>query len=324
MLVLANSRDELLTAADQIRSVSPGLLLLAVALEAASYTAYAAGQRAVLVGAGGPPLGLPALTATAVLAQAAADCVPGGVAVTAVVSFRQFTRRGVPRVLAGWVLALSSGGYVAALAVLTLVAVQLAGASDALPGLRPLSLAVVAVLGALAVAALALVRRGGLAQLETRVRRRLARWRRRPLDTAPRWAQQLRETDTNGGVLVRLACLMLLSWTADVLVLVTAFHALGTSSPGSGLLLAYCAGQLAASVPVTPGGLGVVEGSLTLALVAFGGDAQGTLTAVLLYRLVSFWALLPAGALCWLALRRGSRVPQTETSGALAVAEAPQ
>jgi uncharacterized protein (TIRG00374 family) len=69
------------------------------------------------------------------------------------------------------------------------------------------------------------------------------------------------------------------------------------------LLLAYCAGQIAASLPVTPGGIGVVEGSITLALVAFGGAETITLAAVLLYRLIAYWGCLPAGGLAWLALR---------------------
>jgi uncharacterized protein (TIRG00374 family) len=70
------------------------------------------------------------------------------------------------------------------------------------------------------------------------------------------------------------------------------------------IALAYAAGQLVAVLPVTPGGLGIVEGSLTFALVAYGGAREQTLAAVLLYRLVSYWGLLPAGALCYLGLRR--------------------
>jgi uncharacterized protein (TIRG00374 family) len=58
------------------------------------------------------------------------------------------------------------------------------------------------------------------------------------------------------------------------------------------------------ALPFTPGGLGVVEGGLTATLVAFGGCPAGTLTAVLLYRLVSHWAVVPAGVLAWLVLRR--------------------
>ena len=60
-------------------------------------------------------------------------------------------------------------------------------------------------------------------------------------------------------------------WIADCGCLAFAFLAVGSPVPWQGLLLAYCAAQLAVNLPITPGGLGVVEGSLTVALVAFGG-----------------------------------------------------
>jgi uncharacterized membrane protein YbhN (UPF0104 family) len=97
---------------------------------------------------------------------------------------------------------------------------------------------------------------------------------------------------------------MLLSWIADLSVLALAFVALGERPPWAGLVLAYCLGQAASALPFTPGGLAVVEGGLTATLVAFGGCPAGTLTAVLLYRLISHWAVVPAGGLVWLALRR--------------------
>jgi uncharacterized membrane protein YbhN (UPF0104 family) len=97
---------------------------------------------------------------------------------------------------------------------------------------------------------------------------------------------------------------MLLSWLADLSVLALAFVALGERPPWAGLVLAYCLGQAASALPFTPGGLAVVEGGLTATLVAFGGCPAGTLTAVLLYRLISHWAIVPVGGLVWLALRR--------------------
>ena len=96
---------------------------------------------------------------------------------------------------------------------------------------------------------------------------------------------------------------MLGSWFCDIAVLGVAYAAVGTSPPWAGLLLAYCAGHIASALPVTPGGIGVVEGSLTLALVAFGGAASITLAAVLMYRLIAYWACIPLGGLAWLLLR---------------------
>jgi len=89
------------------------------------------------------------------------------------------------------------------------------------------------------------------------------------------------------------------NWALDACCLVAAFLAVGAEVPWRPLLLAYGAAQLAANLPITPGGLGVVEGSLTIALVAYGGGESATVAAVLLYRLMSFWALLPVGYIGW-------------------------
>jgi uncharacterized membrane protein YbhN (UPF0104 family) len=98
------------------------------------------------------------------------------------------------------------------------------------------------------------------------------------------------------------------------------FLAVGAGVPWKGLLLAYGAGQLAANLPITPGGLGVVEGSITIAIVAFGGAATSTVVAVLLYRVISFWLILPAGwsamaLLAWSGRRRPWTMPAAGKPG---------
>lgn len=318
VLVLVNSRDELLAAASQISGVAPLWVVLAALLEVLSYTAYAAAQR-VLLRAGGAQVGLLAITLAAIVAQAFANCVPGGLAVSGLTGYRQLTRRGVRPVLAGWVLVLSSGLFMAALALLSLVAAQIAGDSSPVPGLQATSAALA--VGLAVVTGVLLLLRNQLdpARAEVVIRARLARlarWRRRRAGVGNRsrgegdvpgeapWTAQVSTFRVGPWVLAGGLLCMLLSWLFDVAVLVAAFRAVAALAPWRGLLLAYCAGQVAAAVPVTPGGLGVVEGSLTLALVAFGGSEHTTLAAVLLYRLVSFWGLFPVAAVGWALLRR--------------------
>ena len=78
-------------------------------------------------------------------------------------------------------------------------------------------------------------------------------------------------------------------------------------------------GQMAAAVPLTPGGVGVVETTMTAALVAQGIPATTAAVTVLGWRLVSHWLPLAVGlgtvliaivivinALAW-AARRGGR-----------------
>jgi uncharacterized protein (TIRG00374 family) len=93
------------------------------------------------------------------------------------------------------------------------------------------------------------------------------------------------------------------NWTLDCACLGLAFAAVGAPVPWRGLLLAYGGAQLAANLPITPGGLGVVEGSLSIALVYYGGVLDSTVAAVLLYRIISYWALLPFGWSSWALLR---------------------
>jgi uncharacterized membrane protein YbhN (UPF0104 family) len=63
-------------------------------------------------------------------------------------------------------------------------------------------------------------------------------------------------------------------------------------------------GSLAAwaELPITPGGVGIVEGGLVLTLVAYGGSPVSSTAAVLVYRSISFWLLILVGWLAW-ALR---------------------
>jgi uncharacterized membrane protein YbhN (UPF0104 family) len=112
------------------------------------------------------------------------------------------------------------------------------------------------------------------------------------------------------------------NWLWDCLTLALCFLAVGEGVPWQGLLLAYGAAQLAVNIPITPGGLGVVEGSLTIALVAYGGPKEATVAAVVLYRLISFWGLLAVGWVAWAALayqtRRHERAHALAEAGAVA------
>lgn len=56
-------------------------------------------------------------------------------------------------------------------------------------------------------------------------------------------------------------------------------------------------------IPITPGGLGVVEAVLTATLVGFGAPRGVAILGVISYRLVNFWLPIPLGAAAYLSLR---------------------
>lgn len=69
--------------------------------------------------------------------------------------------------------------------------------------------------------------------------------------------------------------------------------------------LVYLAGGAIGSLAPTPGGLGAVEAALSAGLTAAGMPAAAALSAVLLYRIATFWLPVPAGWVClnWLQRR---------------------
>src|SRR4029079_8484301 len=84
-------------------------------------------------------------------------------------------------------------------------------------------------------------------------------------------------------------------WTFDYLTLLAALAAVGSTPRASLVLLSFCAAQLLAQIPLTPGGLGFVEAGLTGMLTLAGVSAGDAVLATFAYRLFSYWLALPAG-----------------------------
>jgi hypothetical protein len=85
------------------------------------------------------------------------------------------------------------------------------------------------------------------------------------------------------------------NWAFDLLCLAFSIKAAGAHVPWWGIVLAWAAGSGGASLNLTPGGLGVVEVALTGALVALRVPSTQALTAVLLYRGITFWLAIVIG-----------------------------
>ena len=89
----------------------------------------------------------------------------------------------------------------------------------------------------------------------------------------------------------------------DLLSLDLVFVAL-RYQPGFGpLAVAYAAANIASAIPVTPGGLGVIEVTLVAITVGFGAPRPTAVLAVLGYRIVNYWLPLIPGAVAYLRLR---------------------
>jgi len=83
------------------------------------------------------------------------------------------------------------------------------------------------------------------------------------------------------------------------------------------LLLAYGLANILAAIPITPGGLGVVEFVLVSMITGFGPTAGQALSGVLAYRAVNFWMPIPFGGLAYASLEFERRPTYRKLQGFL-------
>jgi glycosyltransferase 2 family protein len=92
---------------------------------------------------------------------------------------------------------------------------------------------------------------------------------------------------------------MLLLSLSYILCLAACVAAFGRSVPFAKIAFVYLTGSALGSIIPTPGGLGAVEAALTAGLTAAGVPGAVAVSAVLLFRLLTFWLPVPVG---WVAL----------------------
>lgn len=305
--VLSSHTDELSGLGSLFSHFDWWWILPAIAVEAGSFGAFAQVQYELLRAGGVHARRFPLFQLT-LASQAIINSVPAGAAVAMVYGFRWYRRFGADDSLAAWTLV---GTVVTATLTLSLVAA--AGVAMATSYGASLDLIPV-IFGVLLIAALAgamFVYDRPVAVVVSWSLRAVRRLTGRPrgdlmgkISSIVARITSVRLGWRQVGVVVGWG---LLNWILDATCFAFSFLAVGAGVPWKGLLLAYGAGQLAANLPITPGGLGAVEGSITIALVAFGGPATSTVEAVLVYRLVSFWGQLVVGWSCAGSLALGVR-----------------
>jgi uncharacterized protein (TIRG00374 family) len=281
---------------------------VAIMLESASMAAFAIMLRRLLA-AGGASVGVRPMLATAYAANALSISVPlAGPELATAFTFRRFSKQGADAPLAGWTL-LAGGVVSSAAAALVAVGGALSSGNVLVTAVAvPGGLLAVAALVALGAAARRPRLRGALERPAAWTLRHGARFSRRPIDdprqTIQAWAERLGSLHLAPSGWITVTGLALANWLTDAAVLAVSIHAAGAPVPWHVLLLVYGSGIAAQSLNITPGGLGIAEGTLALALVAAGLRASQALAAVLLYRLASFWLVAFAGWLIFLWLRR--------------------
>ena len=93
------------------------------------------------------------------------------------------------------------------------------------------------------------------------------------------------------------------NWLFDAASLWAFVAAYGHVTEPIDLFVAYGVANVLAAVPLTPGGLGIVEAVAATSLIGFGVPAAVAWLGVISWRLFNFWLPIPVGAGAYLSLR---------------------
>jgi uncharacterized membrane protein YbhN (UPF0104 family) len=278
-LVVAR-RGSIEHALSRVGSAQPGWIAVAVAAELVSLVCYVALVR-VLLQLGTVTVPFRALFSLTVIGIAMLNSIPGGQAISTIYWYEQLRRYSVRRSVAAFVLLLST-----LVGIATLVLLAASGLAVGSHGFASQArLPVLAVAGTIVIATVFGRRRFVPAALWTI--RRLG-----GSDAAP-------EQPVAANHLVLLLVLGFLNWLFDAVVLFAALAAVGETIPVRGVVVAYTLGQLVSAIPILPGGGGTIEATMSAGLIVAGGTGAAVIAAVLLYRIVSAWALVPLGWGLW-------------------------
>jgi uncharacterized protein (TIRG00374 family) len=291
----------------ELRHARPALVAASIVSEAASLGFYALLYRRMLASLGAK-IRFRLATQVVLASFLVSHLTPFGSAAGTVVNVSTLEAEGIAAPTTGEAIGLTS-------LVSTTALITLFGAGFAATAGRHLSRGylitagvAIALVALLVAAALTVGAHPGIAE---QVVRRLAGWARRvrhSIDperagqTARRLASLGRSALTGRAFAVSFG-FAAANWLFDLFALDLMFLAFGYQ-PGFGpVTVAYATANIASVIPITPGGLGVIEVTLVAITVGFGAPRPTAVLAVLGYRIVEFWLPLVPGAVAYLRIR---------------------
>ncbi len=281
--------------------------------ELASLLAFSLATR-VLLPRDGSRLGLWRLWRIDLAGIAVSHAVPGGAAAGTALGYRLLRRSGVDTGAATFAK-LAQG----AVSALVLQALLLSSVLIAIPlhGSSPLYVtACLAGLGVLAavvvLTALVLRAEATLARFVGALAGRLPRLTRDMGDRlVHRVAKDIRSVAGRPRLFAASTGWSAANWLLDAVALWCSIKAFGHVLGYDGLLVPFCLANTAAWIPLTPSGLGIVEGVIVPTLVGFSTPRGIALLGTTTWRLINFWLPIPLGGVAYLSLARTSSVAVT-------------
>ena len=239
--------------------------------------------------------------------KALSSIVPGGSAAGSALGYRLMTLSGVPGPDAGFALATAGLGSAVVLNVIfwisLVVSIPIRGVNG---GYATAAVSGVILMGFAAMLIFGLLEGQGRAE-------RLLRWIARKLrlneDRAAAGVRhvggRLEELAADRWMLVRVLGWATMNWLLDAAALWVFLRAFGVTTDFDALLVAFGLVNVLAVIPLTPGGLGVIDVAPPSALVGFGLTRSTALLGVATWRLAQFFFPIVLGGVLYGTLRLG-------------------
>ncbi len=307
---------EVFSSFPKLTSLDPIWFTVAVALEVGHFVCTIALQRIALRTKAWFSVATSQLAGNAI-----SLVVPGGAAVGAATQFRMLATAGNDTTTAvGGLTAFSLLGIAGLLALPIFVLPAILAGTPIAGGLETAALlGLVGFIFFAGFAAAVLVLDGPMRWAGRVIQAARNRWRRKAVPMTDLPDRLVRERNRIRDVLGR-------RWKAATLLssgrlfldfgcLLATIRATGSRPNPSLVLLAYAVAGLLALIPITPGGLGIVEAGLSGLLILAGIPGVDAVVATLAYRIISYWLPIFVGPFAYMAFRARYGPPRHDAGG---------
>lgn len=293
-------------AVSRLGQINLWLLLLGLGLEVTALLCYSLLTHAAL-GSHAKQVSVMRLFRIQLSTKSVGNIVPGGSAASSALGYRLLVLSGIPGPDAGFALATAGLGSAVVLNLILwlglIVSIPLRGVNAAYGAAAIIG---VIVMGLVAALIFGLVDGQGRAERALRwIARRFRQDEDRIGEVTRHLANRLEGLAREPVLLLRVFVWATANWVFDIAALWVFLRAFGGSVAIDGLVVSFGIANVLSSVPITPGGLGIVEGIYIPTLVGFGLSKATATVGVLTYRVAQYWVPILIGAIAYLSLRVG-------------------
>ncbi|HVT64752.1 MAG TPA: lysylphosphatidylglycerol synthase transmembrane domain-containing protein [Mycobacteriales bacterium] len=125
----------------------------------------------------------------------------------------------------------------------------------------------------------------------------------------------IRIASRDRGRLLQAAGWSLTNWALDFVALYASLTAFDADLRLEGVAVAFTIACFGTWLPITPSGVGITEGLMIPALIAFGAPQAAAVVGVLTWRAIAYWLPIPIGAVAYTALHLDSKLSRPLPAG---------